>query len=69
MNERTEFYLGKLDLLVGAKVTGLAVTSQDECGDEFFGLSLELPDGTKKNLFFLSDDEANAPGSFCIDNA
>lgn len=68
MNERTELYLGKLDLLVGAKVTGLAVTSQDECGDEFFAAS-NSPDGTKKILFFLSDDEANAPGSFCIDNA
>lgn len=56
------YYLAQLRTLIGYKITGIA-TDEDE---EFFGLKLTHPDGTTKILFLLSDDEANGPGSFEI---
>ncbi len=61
-------YFDKLEPLVGAEVEGLARTGEGNC-EEFVGLVFRLPDGQKKVLFFLSDDEGNGPGSFCIDPA
>lgn len=58
------FYTDRLSPLVGAKVT--AVVSDPE--GEFFGLSLTLPGGNRKTLWFLSDDEGNGPGSFDIED-
>ena len=58
MNE-AEFYLKRLERFVGKKVEGLA---QDDEG--YFGLVI---DG--QILWFFSDDEGNAPGSFEIQKA
>ncbi|MCL2590582.1 MAG: hypothetical protein FWD67_06815 [Betaproteobacteria bacterium] len=66
MNKNTEFYLAQLEPLVGGTIAGLAATEADGFGMEFFGLQVTLPDGGRKVLFFLSDDEGNAPGSFEI---
>lgn len=62
-----DFYLKKLDQLVGGTVTGLVRSGEDDGCGEFFGLVITMPDGTKKQLVLLSDDEGNAPGSFEIE--
>jgi hypothetical protein len=64
---RADFYLKKLDQLVGGTISGLVRTGDDSDNGEFFGLLITMPDGTKKHLFLLSDDEGNAPGSFEIE--
>ncbi|MHB8226262.1 hypothetical protein [Acidithiobacillus sp.] len=65
-----DFYLKKLDQLVGGTISGL-VRGGNGLGhddiDEFFGLVITMPDGTKKTILLLSDDEGNAPGSFEIE--
>lgn len=65
---RMAHYFGKLEPLVGAEVVGLARSGEGDC-EEFVGLVFRLPDGQKKVLFFLRDDEGNGPGSFSIDPA
>lgn len=64
MTNATDFYLKELAKLKNARVTGLIRSGEDKFGDEFFGLQFTLPSGEIANLFFLSDDEGNAPGSF-----
>jgi hypothetical protein len=68
MNKTTEFYLKQLAPLVGATISGLAVTDpkNGSCGMEFFGIEATMPSGEKKAILFLSDDEGNGPGSFEI---
>ena len=56
-----EFYLSKLEPLMGGKVTGII---KDDT--EFFGLQIEVG-GKKKNVWLLQDDEGNGPGSFSIE--
>lgn len=58
-----EFYLRRLQHLVGKEITGLVRSGPDEWGDEFFGL---IVDG-RKIVWFLQDDEGNGPGSFSIE--
>lgn len=67
-NNQTNFYLRQLRPLVGATITELVRTGtdQDDPADDLFGFLLTLPDGTKKTLLLLSDDEGNGPGSFEI---
>jgi len=62
-----DFHLQKLRPLVGGTITNLARTGIDEYGDEFFGLVIALPNGQKRTLIFLADDEGNGPGSFQLD--
>lgn len=62
MNKAIEFYLKELAELYGSKVTGGCYSSD---GD-FFGLKLHLPNGKKKILWILQDDEGNGAGSFEI---
>lgn len=64
---RADFYLEKLDQLVGGTITGLVRTGDDSDTGEFFGLVVTMPNGTKKTMVLLSDDEGNAPGSFEIE--
>lgn len=59
-----DFHLKQLRPLVGGTITNLARTGVDEYGDEFFGLVITLPNGQKRTLIFLADDEGNGPGSF-----
>ena len=68
MKAATDFYLGQLSPLVGGKITALARTGKPEYPgeDEFYGLVVTLPNGKKRTLILLSDDEGNAPGSFEI---
>ncbi len=61
-----DFYLKKLDQLVGGTITGLVRSGDDSGTGEFFGFVVTMPDGTKKQIVLLSDDEGNAPGSFEI---
>ena len=66
MKSPINFYLDQLSPLVGSKITALARTGQPEYPgeDEFYGLVVTLPNGSKKTLLLLSDDEGNGPGSF-----
>lgn len=64
---RADFYLKKLDQLVGGTISGLVRSGDDSDNGEFFGLVITMPDGTKKTMVLLSDDEGNAPGSFEIE--
>jgi hypothetical protein len=68
MGNTTDFYLKQLHPLVGGTITGLARTSpgEDAFDEEFYGLVITLPDGRKRTLILLSDDEGNGPGSFEI---
>ena len=61
-----DFYLKKLEQLIGGTVTGLCRSGDDSGTGEFFGVVITMPDGTKKQFVPLSDDEGNAPGSFDI---
>ena len=62
---RAQFYLDRLNMLIGAVVVGTVV---DEDG-EFFGLALTMPNGDDKSLWLQSDDEGNGPGSFSLEDA
>ena len=66
MNSPTNFYLDQLRPLVGGTITALARTGQpgDTNESEFFGLVVTLPNGDRRTLILLSDDEGNCPGSF-----
>lgn len=44
--------------LVGAKI----VEAIMDPGEEYTGFKIELPDGTRKNVWVLSDPEGNASG-------
>lgn len=59
--DNTNFYINKLKLLVGGEIKAILKTP-----DGFFGFLIVLPDGKTKDIYFLSDDEGNAPGSFII---
>jgi len=63
-----DFYLRKLRPLIGATITQTCRTGVDEYGDEFFGLIVTLPNGKKKSVIFLADDEGNGPGSIEIND-
>lgn len=64
--ERFEFYLRQLrNELGGGRIEGTCVSPEDELGDQFFGLQINVG-GTRKLLWFLSDDEGNGPGGFEI---
>jgi hypothetical protein len=60
---KAEFYLGKLEPLLGATLTGRVM---DEPG-EFYGLVFTLRNGSKRTLWIQSDDEGNGPGSFTLE--
>lgn len=62
--KKADFYLKQLEQLIGGKITNLARTGEEE--DEFFGIVVTMPNGKRKTLLLLSDDEGNAPGSFEI---
>lgn len=68
MATNATFYLDQLHCLVGGRIISLARTgpSDDGSEDEFYGLVVLLPDGKKKTMILLSDDEGNGPGSFEI---
>lgn len=68
MTNATDFYLKQLRPLVGGTITGLVRTGPGEeaFDEEFYGLVVTLPDGRKRTLLLLSDDEGNGPGSFEI---
>ena len=57
-----EYYLTQLNKLVKGTITSTITDGEDE----FFGLEVKLPDGKRKTLWFLQDDEGNGPGSFEI---
>ncbi|CDQ10465.1 conserved protein of unknown function [Acidithiobacillus ferrivorans] len=61
-----DFYLEKLSPLVGGTISGLVRSGNDYGQGEFIGLVITMPDGLKKTLVLLSDDDGNAPGSFEI---
>lgn len=63
-----DFHLQQLRPLLGGTITNLARTGVDEYGDEFFGLVVTLPNGKKRTVIFLADDEGNGPGSFQIND-
>jgi len=68
MNNQTKFYVRQLRPLVGAKITQLVRTGtdKDDPADDLFGFLLTMPDGSRKTMLLLSDDEGNGPGSFQI---
>ncbi|TAL65855.1 MAG: hypothetical protein EPN79_11950 [Burkholderiaceae bacterium] len=68
MKNSIDFYLKQLSPLVGGTITGLVRTGPGDGAqaDELYGLSITLPDGGKRTLILLSDDEGNGPGSFEI---
>ena len=59
--DNTNFYINKLKLLVGGKIKAILKSP-----DGFFGFLIVMPNGKEKDIYFLSDDEANNPGSFII---
>ena len=59
VKDTADFYLNKLEPIMGGEVVG---GFKDKDG-EFFGLRIEN-NNRKYNLWLLSDDEGNGPGSF-----
>lgn len=70
MNSAASFYLNRLSPLVGGTIAALARTGphEDAMEEEFFGFVVTLPNGSKRTILLLSDDEGNGPGSFEILN-
>lgn len=65
-----DFYVKQLKPLVGGKVIAIAVSDEDEFGDQFFGLHIEVKADNEDReviVWFLKDDEGNGPGSFEIE--
>ena len=62
MTDYVDFYIKKLAQLNGGTICG---GFKDPDG-KFYGLQVEK-EGDKYNLWILSDDEGNSPGSFEID--
>ena len=60
-----KFYLNRLRNLIGARVVSVITDNENA----FFGLQLKLSSGELRAIWFLSDDEGNAPGSFSIEEA
>jgi hypothetical protein len=61
------YHTKKLEALIGSTVTAVAIDSSDEF-DVYLGLELTFPNGKKKVIFFLSDEEGNHPGAYDIMN-
>jgi hypothetical protein len=59
-----DFYTKRLNQLIGGKVTTSFII--EEGSEIFYGIDIKMPNGEIKYLVFLSDDEANGPGSFQI---
>lgn len=59
----SEFYTKRLAQLVGGTVSTVIVGTDPLDGQEFFGLRIKVR-GQLLDLWLLSDDEGNAPGSF-----
>jgi hypothetical protein len=68
MNEKTKFYAKQLEPLINGTIQKIAHSQVDEFGNQFFGLIIHTANGKDVTLWFLSDDEGNAPGSFDLDN-
>lgn len=66
LKSATDFHLDQLKPLVGGKITALARTGPEPDEEGFFGFVVTLPNGQKRTVLFLSDEEGNAPGSFEI---
>lgn len=62
----TAFYVNKLKPFIGGEITDTVITGMDDFGDEYFGFSIRLTDGSEKVILFLRDPEGNGPGSFEI---
>lgn len=60
------YYTDHLLQLVGGKIVGVTV-SNEEMG-EYFGIVIEMPSNARQIVWFLSDDEGNAPGSFDVED-
>lgn len=58
-----DFYLSRLQPLLGGEIVGL-IRSGGDPEEEFFGLQIQDLKGAKWNLWFLQDPEGNGPGSF-----
>lgn len=60
-----EYHKERLLPLIGAKIVSIVVDSEDD-PDVYCGLIIKLPNGSKKELVFLSDPEGNGPGHLHI---
>ena len=57
-----DYWKTVLTALVGGTIKKVLVNYGD--GENWYGLAIKLADGRKMALWFLSDEEANAPGRF-----
>jgi hypothetical protein len=60
---------GDLAMLLGGKIKELVHTEEDEEGNIFWGITIEVKENNKKVtkvMWFLSDFEGNAPGAWEI---
>ena len=55
------FYVSRLMGLVGGKITHAL-----DVGDGFFGFRVQLPDGRRKDVIVMCDEEGNGPGAIDI---
>ena len=60
-SDESKYYLDQLAELVDGKITGIAKTE-----DGFFGIVVTMPDGKRRTMILLSDDEGNDHGSFYL---
>jgi len=65
MNKYTEWQIKRMQALVGGTITGTVFSPEDDFGDEFFGLRVQVVNTTYA-VFILRDDEGNGPGSLEI---
>jgi len=61
------YWENELKQLIGGKVTKvLSDTWEEQAFEPLVGLEITMPDKTKKAIWFLNDEEGNAPGRFEI---
>lgn len=67
LQQRT-YWLSQLRELHTGKIIKSLVDPANEYSDEMYGLLIEMPDKTKKQIWFLSDEEGNNAGRFQVSN-
>jgi hypothetical protein len=69
MNPNTKYWTTQLSKLQGGTIQK-AIYSKPSADDfydeEFFGIEVKMPDGARKLVWILADEEGNGPGAVDI---
>jgi len=63
-----QYWAGQLSELIGGEIAIVLIDPKTEDYDEMYGLIVLMPDKTRKQIWFLSDEEGNNAGRFQVSN-